>query len=417
VATVARLTLSMPKVSDGSAADNPQSRPGRPPKWVGSTPQNEGVGGSTGERTDWYGIHVASAGLLRARDELRRLADDAQPSQLGEGIARAVMHVAPYQLCAVLTCDPDTLLPSGGTVRGFSPKECGPFWDNELLDPDFNKFSDLARRTDPVATLVEAVDGDLYRSPRYAKLYAEVGASDELRVAFVAGSACLGYAAFVRCGEVDFGGEFTAGEVADVGALVPVATAALRRAQGSISRESGYEPPVVAIIDGHGQVTHLSAGGEQILADLRVRDDWDGGLPALIEVPAAKVRSSRTSQTVTTRLRGQSGRLVRVHVSPLAGDESSVVVTVENARPDDCAAALLASYDLTKRETEIALLLCRGLTAKEIATEMVLSVHTIRDHIKSIYEKSGVRSRGELMADLFSNHILDRLDSSITHFG
>jgi DNA-binding CsgD family transcriptional regulator len=35
---------------------------------------------------------------------------------------------------------------------------------------------------------------------------------------------------------------------------------------------------------------------------------------------------------------------------------------------------------------------------------LFLSAHTVRDYIKSIFEKVGVNSRGELVAQLFAEH-------------
>ena len=46
----------------------------------------------------------------------------------------------------------------------------------------------------------------------------------------------------------------------------------------------------------------------------------------------------------------------------------------------------------------------RGLTTSEIAASLFLSAHTVRDYIKSIFEKVGVNSRGELVGQLFAEH-------------
>jgi DNA-binding CsgD family transcriptional regulator len=98
-------------------------------------------------------------------------------------------------------------------------------------------------------------------------------------------------------------------------------------------------------------------------------------------------------------------------------DSGAVALTVEPAPVDDLGRLLLESYGLTPRETEILFRLCRGLTTKEIAAELVISSHTVRDHCKAIYEKAHVNSRGELVAQLFSNHVLDRLHAAVTHVG
>ncbi|MBE9535921.1 MAG: response regulator transcription factor [Proteobacteria bacterium] len=64
---------------------------------------------------------------------------------------------------------------------------------------------------------------------------------------------------------------------------------------------------------------------------------------------------------------------------------------VENFREGD------AQYidSLGNRENEVMQYLSNGLTYKEIALELNISPHTVRTHIKNIYEKLGVKSRFE----------------------
>lgn len=351
--------------------------------------------------------------VTRARDRLLAAeAAERSSDDLCEEIVAAFHEVAGFAWSAVMTTDPQTLLPSGGVVDGFRPEDCVPFWDNELADPDVNKFTELARSADPIATLAEAVDGELSRSPRYAKLYAGLGAADELRVAFVAGASCLAIGVFVRPAEL---GPFTAGELADVRDLVPVATTGLRRALGRVQLEAATQPPVVVMLDADGEITGMSAGGREVLDDLRI--NVDGELPGLVQVAVTKVRWSRVATTLTTRLRGRSGRWLRLHVTPMDDGTGAVAITVGTAPPDDLVRVLLDSYGLTPRETEILLRVCRGLSTKEIAAELVISAHTVRDHLKAIFTKAGVCSRGELVAGLFANHVLDRFHDTVTHVG
>ncbi len=355
---------------------------------------------------------MGAAGYTRARDRL--LAADERDLGVREVCAELVLalhEVARFSAGAVMSVDPETLLPSGGVVEGFSPDDCGPFWDNELADPDFNKFTDLARRVDPVASLAEATDGELTRSPRVAKLYAPAGLADELRAVFVAGGSCLAIASLTRAAT---DGPFTAEELADVRALVPVAIAGLRRAHGRVVEAAATHAPVVILLDEHGRVAGMSAGGEQVLDDLRI-NGIDGDFPGIVHVAAAKARWSRGSSELTTRLRGRSGRWMRLHVAAMEGDRGSVALTVEPARPDDLVRILLDSYGLTSRETEIVIRLARGLTSKEIAAELFISAHTVRDHVKAIYEKAGVNSRGELVAGLFTAHVLERFHGEVAH--
>lgn len=52
---------------------------------------------------------------------------------------------------------------------------------------------------------------------------------------------------------------------------------------------------------------------------------------------------------------------------------------------------------LTPRELEIATLIYQGNSSKEIAGEIHLSYHTVRNHIKNIYSKLGVSTRSEML--------------------
>lgn len=53
---------------------------------------------------------------------------------------------------------------------------------------------------------------------------------------------------------------------------------------------------------------------------------------------------------------------------------------------------------LTPRQREVLDLLLEGLSEKEIATRLVLSRHTVHNHIRGIYRSMGVSSRYELFA-------------------
>lgn len=50
------------------------------------------------------------------------------------------------------------------------------------------------------------------------------------------------------------------------------------------------------------------------------------------------------------------------------------------------------SYDLTKRETAVLVEVAQGLTNKEIAEKMSVSVHTVISHRKNIMHKTGIKS-------------------------
>jgi DNA-binding CsgD family transcriptional regulator len=73
-------------------------------------------------------------------------------------------------------------------------------------------------------------------------------------------------------------------------------------------------------------------------------------------------------------------------------------VVVQPARPGQLAPLALAARGLTARERQIARMLLRGETTEQIAQHLVISRHTLRDHVKAIYTKFGVTGRPEFTA-------------------
>lgn len=64
---------------------------------------------------------------------------------------------------------------------------------------------------------------------------------------------------------------------------------------------------------------------------------------------------------------------------------------------------------LTARERELVLLLRDGLTNKEIADRLSISIATVRTHFDNIYEKLGVHTRTAALARVFSAYTQDGL--------
>jgi DNA-binding NarL/FixJ family response regulator len=55
---------------------------------------------------------------------------------------------------------------------------------------------------------------------------------------------------------------------------------------------------------------------------------------------------------------------------------------------------------LSRREQEVCLEVLAGFSTTGIPTRLFLSPHTVQDHLKAVFHKLGVRSRGEPVARL-----------------
>jgi DNA-binding NarL/FixJ family response regulator len=63
-------------------------------------------------------------------------------------------------------------------------------------------------------------------------------------------------------------------------------------------------------------------------------------------------------------------------------------------------------YNLSDREKQVLQLLVDGYSYKMIASEMFISIDTVRCHIKKIYEKLHVNSKSEAVAKAFKDRLL-----------
>lgn len=90
-----------------------------------------------------------------------------------------------------------------------------------------------------------------------------------------------------------------------------------------------------------------------------------------------------------------------------SGDHSRplvVMVVIQPAVPPLPARRELRSrYGLTPRQAEIALLLARGRSNREIAGTLMISQHTVRHHAQRALEKIGCSSRKALALRLLSD--------------
>jgi DNA-binding CsgD family transcriptional regulator len=84
-------------------------------------------------------------------------------------------------------------------------------------------------------------------------------------------------------------------------------------------------------------------------------------------------------------------------------------VIIAPAHPSRIASLLMATYDLTDREQEVARHVLRGAPTTGIARALGISAYTVQEHLKRIFAKTGVRSRRDLVASVFFTHYEPRV--------
>jgi DNA-binding CsgD family transcriptional regulator len=131
-------------------------------------------------------------------------------------------------------------------------------------------------------------------------------------------------------------------------------------------------------------------------------------------VAGQALRTSLDSETpgeiAFSRVLSDSGQWIVLHgASMVSAGPRRVAVIVEPAQPARIAPLLMSAYGLTDREQELTRLVLQGDSTAMIAEQLVVSPHTVQQHLKSIFEKTGVRSRRDLVGKVFFAHYEPRL--------
>jgi DNA-binding CsgD family transcriptional regulator len=267
---------------------------------------------------------------------------------------------------------------------------------NEYLAEDVNKFADLAAAPHKVGVLSQATDGQPQRSLRWQEMLRPNGFDAELRVSFVDSGGCWGSLILVRDrGRPDFDAQAMVAVERLAGTLVR----GLRRtvvAQQATIEQTTHGPGLV-VLDRHGQIESLTPAARHWLDHL-------GEDPPVLSAVAA---SAQASGPARARVRTPTGQWLILHGARLDGDpHGRVSVIIEPPRPADLAPLLVAAYGLSHREQTVTALVLQGRSTRQIARVLSISPYTVQEHLTAIFDKVGVRSRGELVGQVFFRHCL-----------
>jgi DNA-binding CsgD family transcriptional regulator len=330
--------------------------------------------------------------------------------QSGEVLHGTVPH---YLAPCWFTFDPVSLLVTSH-YDPVIPAISADFLAHEYGGDDVLKMADVARSKTGTATIHEATAGNPSSSEGWRKFVQAYGAEQQLQVALRSRTGVAwGLLALYREPRQP---PFSPAELAFLGSISRSLAEGARRGLLIGDAQDPEEPgaPCLIVLDENWTVRSMTAGTETLLAALPGDRDR-GALPACVLAVAGRaLRGSDNprgpGEVAVARVRGDDGRWLTVHGAPLLQDAGRrVAVIIEQTDPDRLASLLMDVYELTDREKEISQLVLRGNSTAEIASRLYVSEQTVQQHLKNIFDKTGVHSRRELVSKVFFAHYEPRL--------
>jgi len=164
----------------------------------------------------------------------------------------------------------------------------------------------------------------------------------------------------------------------------------------------------VLTLDDNLRTTSRTAASREWLDVLFAPAPEERGVPASVYNVAAQLLAAEAGiddHAAFTRVHLADGFWLTLRAARLASDEStgdasnsthgrpSVVVTVEEASAVERLELFARAFGLTAREDELLRLLAIGSDTRAMARQMSVAEHTMQDHLKSIFTKTGARDR------------------------
>ena len=362
--------------------------------------------------------------LVRTRETILGLADSRLSwVDFATQVGQAIRRVIPFDRNCWHTVDPGTVLFTGSLNKDVG---CSGTWlaEHEYAIDDVNKWWFLAHSGRRAGATSLATHGDLSRSARN-RSHQAYGIGDELRGSFVADGTYWAAAGFLRDADRPW---FTEDDVRFLAELSEPIAHGFRRTlvsgAPSIDAVPIGEGPGVIVLDADGLGVSVSPAAEHWVAQM-------------VEEPApASAVESKLVQSVATcartlargddplkiaarsRVRTRSGSWLLLYGTLLSGHvEGQIAVIIQPASPGDVAPLVALAYGLTERERQVTQSCIEGQSTKQMAHSLRMSPYTVQDHLKSIFEKTGVGTRGELVGRVFLEHYVPRWgdSSSIPH--
>jgi DNA-binding NarL/FixJ family response regulator len=365
----------------------------------------------------------------RARERIVALGETGLDDRdLRRQVLTVLGEVIAFDFFAWLLTDPVTAVGAAPLAETPRVNELPALIKAKYATP-VNRWTILLRQASPVRLLSEATDGELARSRVWQKVMSRYGVSDVASAVFADQYGCWGFLDLWRQAPH---GPFDTADADFLATLTAPLARALRRCQARTFIEPAaahrYDTgPVVLTLDDGLRITSRTAASQAWLDVLLPPEPSEQAVPASVYNVAAQLLSAEEGiddhpPVTRTHLAGgfwltlRAARLASEHDPPASaggGGGGTIVVTIEEASATDRLDLFGRTFGFTVRERELLRLLAIGSDTRALARQMSLSEHTVQDHLKSIFTKTGSRDRITLLSRALGTRLSDVDDRSV----
>lgn len=187
--------------------------------------------------------------------------------------------------------------------------------------------------------------------------------------------------------------------------VTPALTEALRRRQAAYFGQPAQLPAApaeaaVLLLDPELRIIGRTPTSSAWLAVLLPPGERTDPVPAAALNVAAQLIASEAGvdgHPAVGRVHLTGGLWLTLKAARVAPSDL-IAVTMEPSSPADRLDLFARCHGLSPRERELVELLARGASTRQIASTMFLSEHTVQDHLKSIFGKTGSHARRSLLS-------------------
>lgn len=263
-----------------------------------------------------------------------------------------------------------------------------------------NRWSDQLDTGAGAGSLLASTHGNPAQSLVWNNVQRELGVFDTATVAFGDRYGGWGFLELLRTSPIPF----SEADLSFLSSLTGTIAFGLRRALAHtfIEPDELLPPvgPAVIILGPDLQVRDQTAGASDALLRLNPPDEPMPPIPAAAyNVGAALVASEQdipVGPGAWSRINLGGSRWVTVKADRIGSGD--VAVSIEPSTPVERMDLFSRAHGLSTRESEVMSLLATGLDSRQMATKLVLSEHTINDHVKAVLAKTGARTRQVLLS-------------------